>query len=112
MAVGALKRAQSEPGGFFQPGEIAGMRNLFNWMVWLLVSIIPLLSMGLLAQEWSTGTIESLMTAPVGETDVVLGKFLGSFAFFLVMLAPTLLYAWHCRHHVAHITELRKRMGW
>jgi hypothetical protein len=22
------------------------------------------------------------------------------------------LYAWHCRHHVAHITELRKRMGW
>src|ERR1700722_18237493 len=76
----------------FQPGEIAGMRNLFNWMVWLLVSIIPLLSMGLLAQEWSTGTIESLMTAPVGETDVVLGKFLGAFAFFLVMLAPTLLY--------------------
>ena len=22
------------------------------------------------------------------------------------------LYAWHCRHHTAHITELRKRMGW
>ncbi len=21
-------------------------------------------------------------------------------------------YAWHCRHHVAHVTELRKRMGW
>jgi len=76
----------------FQPGEIAGMRNLFNWMVWLLVSIVPLLSMGLLAQEWATGTIESLMTAPVVETDVVMGKFLGSFAFFLVMLAPTLIY--------------------
>jgi ABC-2 type transport system permease protein len=76
----------------FQPGEIAGMRNLFNWMVWLLVSIVPLLSMGLLAQEWSTGTIEPLMTAPVGESDVVIGKFLGSFGFFLVMLAPTLLY--------------------
>jgi len=76
----------------FQPGEIAGMRNLFNWMVWLLVFIVPLLSMGLLAQEWSTGTIETLMTAPVAETDVVIGKFLGSFGFFLVMLAPTLLY--------------------
>ncbi len=76
----------------FQPGEIAGMRNLFNWMVWLLVSIIPLLSMGLLAQEWSSGTIETLMTAPVQEVEVVLGKFLGSFAFFIVMLAPTLLY--------------------
>ena len=61
-------------------------------MVWLLVYIVPLLSMGLLAQEWATGTIETLMTAPVAETDVVMGKFLGSFAFFLVMLAPTLLY--------------------
>jgi ABC-2 type transport system permease protein len=76
----------------FQPGEIAGMRNLFNWMVWLLVCIIPVLSMGLLAQEWSSGTIEPLMTAPVSESDVVVGKFLGSFLFFLVMLAPTLLY--------------------
>jgi len=76
----------------FQPGEIAGMRNLFNWMVWLLVFIIPLLSMGLLAQEWSSGTIETLMTAPVQEIDVVLGKFLGSFAFFVVMLGPTLIY--------------------
>jgi len=54
--------------------------------------VIPLLSMGLLAQEWASGTIESLMTAPVAETDVVMGKFLGSFAFFLVMLAPTVLY--------------------
>ncbi|MBW4038285.1 MAG: putative metal-dependent hydrolase [Acidobacteria bacterium] len=26
--------------------------------------------------------------------------------------AATLLYAWHCKHHVAHITELRSRMGW
>jgi hypothetical protein len=26
--------------------------------------------------------------------------------------AATILYAWHCKHHVAHITELRKKMGW
>jgi len=32
------------------------------------------------------------MTAPVSETDVVLGKFFGSLAFFTVLLAPTLLY--------------------
>ena len=32
------------------------------------------------------------MTAPVGEHDVVLGKFLGSLGFLLVLLAPTLLY--------------------
>ena len=68
------------------------MRTVFDWMVWLLVFIIPVLCMGLLAQEWATGTIETLMTAPVGETDVVVGKFLGSLAFFVVLLAPTLLY--------------------
>src|SRR5579862_2503208 len=39
--------------GDFSPGQVAGMRSLFGWMVWLLVFIIPTLSMGLLAQEWS-----------------------------------------------------------
>jgi ABC-2 type transport system permease protein len=76
----------------FQPGQIAGMRNLFDWMVWMLVWAVPVISMGLLAQEWASGTIESLMTVPINETDVVLGKFFGSFAFFAVLLAPTLLY--------------------
>jgi ABC-2 type transport system permease protein len=76
----------------FQPGQPAEMRHLFDDMVWVLVAIVPLLCMGLLAQEWATGTIETLMTAPVGETDVVIGKFLGSVAFFLVLLVPTLMY--------------------
>ncbi len=76
----------------FQPGQPATMRAIFEWMVWLLVFIIPVLCMGLLAQEWSSGTIETLMTAPVSETDVVLGKFFGSLAFFAVLLVPTLLY--------------------
>ena len=76
----------------FVPGQPAGMRTIFDWMVWLLVFIVPVLCMGLMAQEWSTGTIEPLMTAPVGETDVVVGKFLGAFGFLCVLLAPTLLY--------------------
>lgn len=76
----------------FRPGQAAAMRSLFEWMVWMLVFIMPVLCMGLMAQEWSSGTIETLMTAPVEETDVILGKFLGSLGFFLVMLAPTLLY--------------------
>src|SRR5688572_7811934 len=76
----------------FQPGQPAGMRSIFEWMVWLLVAVLPVLCMGLLAQEWAAGTIETMMTAPVEEHEVVLGKFLGSFLFFLVLLAPTLLY--------------------
>lgn len=78
--------------GDFKPGQPAAMRTLFDWMVWLMVIIVPLLCMGLLAQEWASGTIETMMTAPVGETDMVLGKFLGSFGFFIVLLCPTFVY--------------------
>lgn len=76
----------------FEPGQAAAMRHTFNMMVWFLVVLVPILSMGLLAQEWASGTIETLMTAPVNDTEVVLGKFLGNFGLLLVMLAPTLLY--------------------
>lgn len=76
----------------FQPGQPATMRAIFAQMVWLFVAIVPVLCMGLLAQEWATGTIETMMTAPVREHEVVIGKFLGSFLFFLVLLAPTLLF--------------------
>jgi ABC-2 type transport system permease protein len=76
----------------FNPGQPATMRAIFEQMVWLLVFIIPILSMGLLSQEFATGTVETMMTAPVNDTSVVLGKFLGSFLFYAVLLAPTLLY--------------------
>jgi ABC-2 type transport system permease protein len=76
----------------FEPGQPAALRSIFDWMIWFLVLIIPILSMGLLAQEWATGTMETLITAPIGETDVVLGKFLGSLGLLVVLLAPTLLY--------------------
>src|SRR3954469_20470937 len=76
----------------FEPGQTAAMRTILEWMVWLLVVIIPLLCMGLIAQEWATGTIETLMTAPVEEADVVIGKFLGSFLLFGLLLVPTLVY--------------------
>ena len=72
----------------FQPGSPAVMRTIFDWMVNILVFIIPMLGMGLLAQEWAAGTIETMMTAPISETDVVMGKFLGSFFFYAILLAP------------------------
>src|SRR3954452_19584788 len=76
----------------FEPGQPAAMRTIFEWMVWLLVVVIPLLCMGLIAQEWASGTIEPLMTAPVNETDVVVGQFFGAFVLFALLLVPTLFY--------------------
>lgn len=76
----------------FEPGQPAMMRHLFDWMLWFLCFIVPVLCMGSISQEWASGTIESLMTAPVTDGDVVVGKFLGSLGFMLVLLAPTLIY--------------------
>jgi ABC-2 type transport system permease protein len=76
----------------FKPGQPAMMRHLFEWMLWFLTFIIPILCMGSISQEWSTGTMETLMTAPVTDVEVVLGKFLGSLGFVVVLLTPTLLY--------------------
>src|SRR5947207_15521355 len=58
----------------FEPGQPATMRTIFVWMVWIVVIVVPLLCMGLLAEEWASGTMETLMTAPVGEADAVVGK--------------------------------------
>ena len=76
----------------FEPGQAAAMRSTLEWMVWFLVVLIPVLSMGLLAQEWASGTIETLMTAPVSDAQVVIGKFLANLGLLVVMLIPTLLY--------------------
>jgi ABC-2 type transport system permease protein len=76
----------------FEPGQPAMLRHLFDWMLWFLCFVVPVLCMGSISQEWASGTIETLMTAPVSDTDVVVGKYLGSLAFMLVLLAPTLLY--------------------
>ena len=59
----------------------------------ILLFLSPLISMRLLAEEKRSGTMETLMTDPVTDGEVVLGKFLASFCFYLTLLLPTLLYA-------------------
>jgi ABC-2 type transport system permease protein len=51
-----------------------------------------MISMRLLAEEQRTGTMELLMTNPVQEWQIVVGKFIGSALLVLVMLIPTLLF--------------------
>lgn len=70
----------------------ASMNFAFSDMGIILLLIMPALTMRLLADEQRSGTLELLLTAPVRDIEVVLGKFLGMFILFLAMLAPTLLY--------------------
>ena len=74
------------------PQAEASLRPLLPTTAFLLLLLIPVLTMRLLAEEKSTGTIELLMTFPITDTQVVLGKFLATFLVYLLMLLPTLVY--------------------
>jgi ABC-2 type transport system permease protein len=73
-------------------GREASVRTMFDGMARILVFAIPLLTMRALADEFATGTIESLMTAPVTDVEVVLGKFFGLLLLYAALLVTTLLH--------------------
>ncbi len=70
----------------------ASMRPLFGNFAVIFLFIVPALTMRLLAEEQRTGTLELMLTAPVRDYELVLGKFLGVFLLLLIMLAITLVY--------------------
>jgi ABC-2 type transport system permease protein len=57
-----------------------------------LILLCPGMTMRLFAEERKSGTIETLLTAPIGTTGIVLGKFAASFVTYVVMWLPTVLY--------------------
>ena len=70
----------------------ATLRPLLSNVSVLFLFIIPAISMRLLAEEQRTGTVELLLTNPVQEWEIVVGKFLAAVLLLIVMLALTLLY--------------------
>lgn len=73
-------------------GSEATLRPLFEVMAYIMIFAAPLLTMRLMADEFHSGTIETLMTAPVTDTEVILGKFLGVLGFYAVLLATTVVF--------------------
>jgi len=61
-------------------------------MVFLFLFAVPALSMRLMADEHRNGTLELLLTAPIHEWELIIGKWLGSFLFVLIIIAITLIY--------------------
>lgn len=64
----------------------------FGAMAVVLMFISPLLTMRLLAEEKKAGTFELIMSYPLRESEILIGKFLAGWFFYLVMLLPTLVY--------------------
>ena len=67
----------------------------------LMVVLIPLLTMRVLAEERAQGTLELLLTSPVRDWELITGKWMGAFAFYLLLLATTLVYAGILRFYVS-----------
>lgn len=70
----------------------AELRGLFGSMVFLSMMVVPFITMSLIAQERSSGTVELLLTKPVHDRDVVLGKFLSALGMYTIMILFTLPY--------------------
>jgi ABC-2 type transport system permease protein len=70
----------------------ATIQSYIDPIAFILVLLAPAMTMRLMAEEQKLGTVELLLTSPVRDWEVVLGKFLASFTFFIVTLALTLYY--------------------
>jgi ABC-2 type transport system permease protein len=76
----------------FQGGPPPSVAQIISTFTFLSIFAAPAITMRLLAEEQQTGTIELLMTLPVTDLQVVLGKFLAAFLFYVAITALTLIY--------------------
>ncbi|HWL52434.1 MAG TPA: ABC transporter permease subunit [Chthoniobacteraceae bacterium] len=76
------------------PSEVTVVEAFFNSIpFWIgLILIFPPITMRLFAEEFKLGTMETLLTAPVQDWQVVLSKFAGAFFFYVVIWLPSFLY--------------------
>jgi ABC-2 type transport system permease protein len=80
--------------GLFFALDVANTRSatvepLFTLVYTILLFVVPVLTMRLIAEEQRTGTIELLLTSPVRDVELVIGKFLGSLGLLLSMIVLT-----------------------
>ena len=76
-----------------QPIDMPGLisQSFLGTLSVILLFILPMITMALFSEEKRRGTIELLLTAPLTDIEVVLGKFLAAVSFYGIMLATTLV---------------------
>ena len=79
------------------PGQVLNVnqdmiRWLFHTTAVIVLFLLPLVTMRSFSEELRSGTIELLFTSPLTDLELVLGKFLGAFALYAVMLGSTFIH--------------------
>jgi ABC-2 type transport system permease protein len=94
MDYAVQMQAQGMQFGAAQPLDVPSqvMRGFFSVLAVVFLLFLPMLTMGVYAEERKRGTMELLMTSPVTELQIVLGKFCASLTLFAAMLLPTATY--------------------
>jgi ABC-2 type transport system permease protein len=72
----------------------ADMDTLFSLGPYVFIFLIPAITMRSFAEERKTGTMELLLTKPLTDTSIIVGKFLACFSLVMLALIPTIIYYW------------------
>nr|WP_242513641.1 gliding motility-associated ABC transporter permease subunit GldF [Galbibacter mesophilus] len=75
----------------FESG-FADMNAFFQLTPWILIFLIPAVTMKSFSEEKKSGTLELLLTRPISKSEIVFGKFFGSYILILIAVLPTILY--------------------
>ncbi|MBD0296742.1 MAG: gliding motility-associated ABC transporter permease subunit GldF [Flavisolibacter sp.] len=76
----------------------ASLDQFFSFAPWILIFLVPAITMRSFADEYRGGTFEILRTRPLTEWQIVLGKFWGSLLITSIALLPTLTYFFTVNH--------------
>ena len=83
------------PGQFNVIGNgYSTLDSMFALAPWIFLFLVPAITMRMISEEKRAGTLELLYTRPVSELQIVLSKFLASWALVLLSLIPTLVFFW------------------
>jgi ABC-2 type transport system permease protein len=77
---------------FFVAGQ-ADLRVIFGIIPFVFLFITPAITMRLISEERKTGTMELLVTLPITDWSIIIGKYLASVALLSAMILPTVVYA-------------------
>jgi ABC-2 type transport system permease protein len=68
------------------------MKEFFDSLSSMLLLLLPIITMGLIAEEKKRGTMELLLTSPIRDMEIIIGKYLAALGFYLALLLPTGAY--------------------